>query len=553
MARAPRTALLALVLPALACADRTGAASGGTVLIAATADADAMLPALRTSIGGRMVSELLFDPLCEVGPSLNTLGTADFQPRLATGWTFSADSLVVTLALDPRAHWHDGQPVVARDVVSGLAAIREPANASSLLSDVSDIDSVHVVDEHTVALHFHARSAEQLYAASLLFPLPAHLVDTIAPGTLATSGFAQHPVGSGPYRFVSREPTVRLELGAVADHYRGRPGPDRIAVLVSKEPSTAIAKLWTEEADVFESLPATDIAEAAKYPHARLVASKGFDYVFLAYNFRDPRDTSRAHPLLADPALRRAVAHAVDRQAILRAVFEDSLARLGAGPVVTAQAFTDTTIAHPAFDTAAAGRLLDSLGWTRRDADGFRVKGGRRLTLRALVPAPSANRVRAAVIVQEQLRTVGIEMPVDKRDGQAFGAARDGGDFDLIFGGWGTTPSPRSLRGTWVSRATPNAGRLNSGNYRDPAFDAAVLEALASSDGAVARARLRDAQRVIAEDVAAVWLYENRPRAVVHRRFVLPAWRADAWWRTLPSWRVERGQALPRDATPAGG
>jgi peptide/nickel transport system substrate-binding protein len=520
------------------------------VIIAAAADADALVPPIRTTIGGRMMSELLYDPLVEIGADRVPFGDAGFVPRLAARWAWSADSLALVFSLDPRARWHDGRPVVARDVVAGLAAIRDPANGSTTLADITDIDSVHVIDERTVAVHFNARSSEQMYAASLVFPLPSHLVDTIAPGTLGTSAYAQRPVGSGPYRFVSREPTVRTEVAAVEDHYRGRPGPDRIVLLVSKEPATAIAKLWTEEADVFDALPPPDVAEAAKHPHVRLSRNLGFDYSFLGFNFRDPRDTARAHPLLADGAMRRALAHAVDRVGLVRALF-DTLAMPGIGPFARAQATADTTLVPPAHDTARANALLDSLGWRTRGADGIRTRNGKRLVLRALVPAPSPNRVRASVLVQEQLRRVGIDMPIDKLDGQAFGAARDGGRFDLILGGWGTTPSMRGIRGTWGSRSHPGWGRLNSGNYTSPGFDAAIEAGLAAVDAPSARAHFRDAFRVINDDVVAVWLYEVTPVSAVHDRFTVPAWRPEAWWRTLPAWTLDRPRALPRDARPA--
>lgn len=550
MRRTMRSPLLLLVpfllVPGCDGGGRTG---GGTIIISATADPDALIPPLRVNIGSRMVSELLFDPLIELGPDRNTFAESSFVPRLARAWEWSADSLVLTFTLDPDARWHDGQPVVAQDVVSGLAAVREPAHGSTLLSDLTEIDSAHVIDSRTVALHYNARSSEQVYAASLVFPLPSHLVDTIAPGTLPTSGYAQRPVGSGQYRFVSREPTVRLELAAVEDHYRGRPLPDRIALLASKEPATAVAKLWAEEADVFEALPPPDVAEAAKHPHVRLVRTLGFDYSFVAFNFRDSRDTARAHPLLADPAMRRAVAHAVDRAGIVQAMF-DTLGYLGIGPVARAQFASDSTVAHPAFDPARANALLDSLGWRERGADGIRRRNGRALTLRALVPSPSASRVRASVIVQEQLRAVGVDMPIDKLDGQGFSAAREAGRFDLIFGGWGTTPSIRGIRGTWGSRSHPGWGRLNSGNYSDRDFDAAVEAGLGALSADSARAHFREAFRIIAEDVPAIWLYEVTPVAAVHARFTLPAWRPEAWWRTIPAWRLERALALPRDVRP---
>ncbi|HRQ79415.1 MAG TPA: ABC transporter substrate-binding protein, partial [Gemmatimonadaceae bacterium] len=104
----------ALFLALAACGDASSRAPlGGTVVVAAAADADALLPPLVRTSQGRLASELLFDRLVEIGPSLNTVGDADFQPRLATRWSWSDDSLAISFDLDPDARWHDGQPLRA--------------------------------------------------------------------------------------------------------------------------------------------------------------------------------------------------------------------------------------------------------------------------------------------------------------------------------------------------------------------------------------------------------------------------------------------------------
>ena len=120
---------LFLALPLLTACDRLrGPAGGGTVIVSTAADPDPFLPPTRTSVTGRMVSELLFDPLVEIGADLNPFGEAGFVPRLAASWWWSPDSLTLTFTLDPDARWHDGTPVTARDVVTGLALIRDPGH-----------------------------------------------------------------------------------------------------------------------------------------------------------------------------------------------------------------------------------------------------------------------------------------------------------------------------------------------------------------------------------------------------------------------------------------
>ncbi len=546
-----RRIVLAFALSLLAaCAgDAARGPVGGTVIIAAAADADALVPPLVGSSQGRLVSELLFDRLVEIGPSLNTVGDADFRGRLAERWNWSADSLAITFFLDPDARWHDGQPVVAADVVAGLSVIRDPANGSSLRVNLVGLDSLTVQGERQVTMHFGRRTAEQFYAASMIFPLPAHLLPTDSGSALRTSTYARAPVGSGPYRFVSWEPLSRIELAAVEDHYRGRARLDRVVVSISPEPATGLAKIWAEEADVWEIVPAGDIAEAVRHPHVRLVSSTAFDYGFAAFNFRDPRNRERPHPFFTDRGLRRAIAMAVDRPAIVRAIF-DTLAMPLYGPFVRLQHTADTTIRQIPFDRAAAATILDSLGWRVDPRDGIRRRGTQRLRFTTLVPGSSRNRERAAVLMQEQLRQVGVDMQIERAENRTFTAKREAGQFDMVVGGWLTTPSPRGLRGTWATNSADGQGTQNDGRYSNSAFDAAVIAGLDALEPADVRRHFREAYQIIVDDAAALFLYELRVMAAVHRRFTLPAWRPDGWWRTLPEWTVDPAQRLPRDARP---
>lgn len=532
--------------------DRSNSASGaagGTVIIATPADADALLPPLVRTTAGRLASELLFERLAEMGPERNTVGDAGFAPRLARTWRWSADSLAIAFELDPRARWHDGSPVVAADVVAALRAIRDTINGSSLRSDLAELDSISATSPSVATFHFNHRVAEQFYSATLVVPLPAHILP--AAGTpLAQSEFARAPVGSGPFKFGMWEPQVRLELRKVADHYRRTPLLDRVVLAIAPEVATGLARLWAGEADVWEQLPAGDLAEAARHPHLRVNTSFAYDYAYVAFNHRDARNRLQPHPLFRERALRRAIAMAVDRPAVVRAIF-DTLAFVAHGPFVRAQHTSDTTIAQIPADTAMAGALLDSLGW-RRGPDGVRRNGGRRLSFTALIPGTSRNRERAAVLIQEQLRLVGVDMQIERAENRTFTQKRQAGQFDVVFGGWLTTPSPRGVRGTWGSASRGGGwGALNDGRYEGAEFDAAVEAGLAALDVAESRAHFRRAYQLIVDDAAALFLYEPRTLSLVHTRLRTPAWRPEAWWRSLEEWSVDPDQRLPRDAPPA--
>ena len=530
--------------------DPSAALNGGTVVIGTPADADALLMPLVDGIQGRIVSELLFDRLADIGPSLNTVGDAGFEPRLARSWRWSSDSLAIIFALDPDATWHDGAPVRAVDVVLGFNVIRDSGNVSSLNAATANIASVSALDSTSAEVRFTRRSPEQFYSAIQIVPLPDHVYGAIPRGGLRASAAARAPVGSGRFKLVRWESGVRLELAAVDDHYRGRPHLDRVLFSVAPEVATGLARLKAGDTDVWDPLPPAEIADVAGQPHLRIVSAPGFDYAFMAFNFRDPKDLSRPHPLFAEPGVRRAITLAVDRSTIVKAIF-DTLALSGLGPFVRAQAAADTTLAQIPFDPTAANALLDSLGWRDRNADGVRRRGGRSLAFSVIVPSTSRTRERAAVLIQEQLRAVGVAMTIDKMDFAVFLSSQTAGKFDALLGGTRTTPSPSGLRGSWASAAIQGGGSQNPWHYESAAFDAAVEAGLGAMDPVESKAHLRRAYQQIIDDAAAVWLYELRNVSAVHRRFVLPAWRPDAWWLTLGEWSVDPAQRLPRDAAPA--
>ncbi len=550
---AMRRSLLIVVALLSACADATDSGRvrfpGGTIIVATTADPDATLPPLVRTSTGRMASELLFDPLVLIGRDGNTIGDLGFERRLARKWSWGRDSLTITFDLDPSARWHDGRPVVAEDVRTGYLAILDPANGSPVRAALADISGLSTKGNHEITIQYARRAPEQFYAASLIIPLPTHLLASETGGGLTASALNKKPIGSGPYRFVSWTPQERFELAAVDDHYRGRPKLDRVVVAVSPDAATGLARVWAGEADVWEQLTPADVAEAQRHPELRLVTLSAFDYTYVAFNFREADNRDQPHALFTEAPLRRAIAMAVDRQAIARALF-DTLALPLYGPFVRAQITADTTIEQIPFNRVAAARLLDSLGW-RMGPDRVRRRGGERLAFRALVPTPNRLRERAATLMQEQLRQVGIAMQLDRADPRRFEQQRLSGDFDVIFGLRSTAPSPRDLRAHWGTHGENGWGTLNDGRYSSAAFDRALESGLTARDPAAAKRYLRSAYTIIVNDAAALFLYEPRTLAAVHKRFRVPTWRNDGWWRSLPEWTVEPAERLPRDARPA--
>ncbi|GJG86286.1 ABC transporter substrate-binding protein [Gemmatimonadetes bacterium T265] len=532
---------------------RSGASGRGTVVIATAGDAESLVPPLSVGLTARQVTDLVFEPLAAIEPALNTVGDVGFRPRLAQRWTWTADSLAIAFHLDPRARFHDGTPVRAVDVRFSFDLYRDPAISAAAQTDLAGIDSVATPDSLTAVFWFHRRSPEQFYSAvETLRIMPAGRLRGLEPAALGRSAFASAPIGSGPFRFASRSPGSRIEIVADTAYHLGRPLLDRVVWSVTPDAAAAVARMLTGDADIYEAIRPEQMRTLARRPSLTTISTAGMYSGYLLFNLRDPGATpARPHPVFGDRALRRALAAALDRRTMVRNVF-DTLGAVSLGPFTRAQASADTTIVQPVYDPAGAARALDALGW-RAGADGVRTRGGRRLSFTLLAPSTSQPRVRYAVLIQEQLRRVGVEVHIEPLESVAYTTRLRDRQFDAAVDARIMEPSARELREDWGTASADAPRGTNSGGYANPAFDAAVDRALAAPTREAAAPWFHRAYQTIVDDAPAVWLFEPRPTLAIARRLRVTDVRPDAWWAGMARWSVAPGAEIARDRAGPGG
>ena len=518
---------------------RAGVASGGTIVLSSPGDAGTLLPPFAGDQIAREVSDQLFDRLAEIGQDLNTVGDVGFTPRLARSWTWAKDSLSIAFAIDPRARWHDGRPVRASDVRFTFRLNKDSTSGSVITPLITNIDSVTTPDSLTAVMWFHQRRPDQFYEATYqMFVLPEHVYGAVPAAQLATSDLARRPVGSGRFRFVRWDPGVRIEIEADTANYRGRARLDRVIWALVPDGSTAATQLFTGQADLLENLIADLVPRVDSTPNLRVLRYQGLQYVMLTLNLRDPARKSAPHPVLGDLRVRRAIAMALDRDAMLRNVF-DTLGTPASGPF--ARANGDTTIRLIPFDRAHAAELLDSAGW-RAGADGMRRRNNQPLHLSLLVPNSSRPRMRYAVLIQEQLKAVGIDVAIDALAFPEYLSRITTGRFDVQLNNIATDPSPADARQNWTID-----GGQDYGAYSNPTVDAAIDSAMQSFDRARSRQYWHRAYQQIVDDVPAIFLYEPLAMAAVHRRIHPEGIRADTWWANLADWWIPSNERIDRD------
>jgi peptide/nickel transport system substrate-binding protein len=507
---------------------------GGTISISASADADALLPPLTMSLQGKQIGDQIFDNLADIGPNLNTVGDAGFTPRLARSWRWSADSMSIDFAIDPRAHWHDGAVASAQDVKATFALVKDTTLGSPLSSNLDNVDSVTIPDSMTARVWLHGRAPDAFWkVASSVAILPAHILDSIPAGKLRESGFAQHPVGTGRFRFATWDRGSRIVLTADSSNYRSRPNADRVVWLISPEYAPAAVRFLTGAADFLDVVKPEYIAQVKQKGKQLITTNGSLDYGYLAFNLGDGT-RGEIHPVLGDRELRRALVMAIDRNAIVRSVF-DTLGLVGHGPVTRALPTSDTTIGLP-YDSARAARTLDSLGW-KRGADGIRARAGKRLAFALMAPSSSAIRSKLAVLLQEQWRRAGAEVRIESLEANTFGGRMEDRKFDAALNAWHIDPTPSSVREEWASSEIKKGG-YNETSYRSPAFDAVIDSAVKEPNPSKSVVLYRRAYRILTDDAPAMWIYELRNVHGVSPRIRTVGVRPDAWWAHLADWSV---------------
>jgi peptide/nickel transport system substrate-binding protein len=519
--------------------------SGGTLAISIGGDPDVLIPSLVSTVQAAQMADLIYDRLAEIGDSLNIVNDGGFTPRLADHWTWSPDSLSIAFHINPRAKWHDGQPVHSSDVRFTLQSTRDSTLGSPVAALVSNIDSVSTPDSATAVFWFHKRTPQQFYDATYQMPImPEHVWKGIAPAAWRASDAAKHPIGSGRFRFVRWTPRTSVEVGADTANYRGAPKLDRIVWSIATDFQAALTRFMTAETDFFEVLRPENIPEVAKHPNLRVKTYNGLSYSFAQFNLRDPANHARPHPIFGDRELRRALTMATDRATIVRSVY-DSLALPALGPTVRAYPTTDPRLAQIPFDLPRARQILDSLGWRVTGSDGTRSRNGRPLRFTLSVPSSSKVRVRLAVLLQEQLRQAGAKVDVEQLDFPVLVEKERKRAFDAAIGQWNPQPSPGSVRGSWGTAGSRASSGNNYGSYENPVFDAYVDSALASFDPAKSKSYFTSAYDTIIQDAPAIWLAEPRPTVGYNARVHPAPMRSDAWWAHIPDWWVSASQKTP--------
>jgi peptide/nickel transport system substrate-binding protein len=401
------------------CAARHGNAQPNQdrLVVARASDATSLDPARASDIESLEVAEQVFGRLVRFAA-----GRLEPEPDLATKWSVSGDGMTWTFELRSGVRFHDGTPFDApavvfsfeRQIVSDHAS-HEPdfvwARSYQNIKQVKAIGPLRV--------QFQIDRPYAPFLANLAIG-PAAIVSPTAVKKWGAK-FSHHPVGTGPYRFLEWIPGDRITLER-NDDYWDQPAKIRYLVMsVLADARQRMQALESGAADIIQQVAPDDIPLVRLDPDLRLVSAPAALVAYLALNTqRRPLD---------DPRMRRAVAHAIRRDAIVRYVYQ-GLATAAVGPLPPNIWGARSDLVSFGYDPERARSLLAESGFSGAAVRPLKLYVPS--VARQYVPAPD----RVASVVRSCLEEVGLPVEIVTREPAELQRALWAGEHDIALTGW---------------------------------------------------------------------------------------------------------------------
>ncbi|HUT78696.1 MAG TPA: ABC transporter substrate-binding protein [Polyangia bacterium] len=371
--------------------DAGSAPTGGELAIRIPSEPGTLLSLLSPHpVIARIIDHRVLEALVELDPA-----TGEPRPELALDWEIDPEKARYVFRLAPRARWHDGLPVTARDVVFTFEQLLDPAGGAVARGAFVDLAAVTALEDGRVAFDLDRHRADFVVSLSRVMVLPAHVFGN---ERLAGHPAARAPVGSGPLRFVSWAAGSSIALARVED-WRGGPIPiSRLVYKVVPDSRVALDLFRAGELDV---VPDVEPSPGGPPTGGNLAVVPVDTFEAWVY------DT--AGTLFSNRDSREAVGRSIDRETLRCSVLA-CLADLVEGPWPRSRSAGPPAGGVLAYDLALARRLLERAGWRDTDGDGVRDRGGRPFDFTLLVPDGARHLRRVAVMAERDLARVGIRM-----------------------------------------------------------------------------------------------------------------------------------------------
>jgi len=425
------------------------------------------------------IDKLIFDDLLTKADDLNV------APGLAERWEIP-DPRTYIFYLHHGAMFHDGRPLTSRDVKWTFDSLLRGQIRSTKAAVYKYVDHIDAPDDFTVI--FHMKEPD----ATLLWNLCDGAMGIVPYG----SGYEMtlHPIGSGPFKFVSAE-TDREVILERNDHYWGEKARlSRLRFAVVPDETTEALELRKGSGDItINSLTPDTVVTLARNPNLKVQSGPGTRLAYLGFNLRDP--------ILSNVRVRQAIAYALDRGPMIEYLWRGQARP--ARSILPAQSWAyNGNVPAYEHDPEKAKQLLDAAGYPAVNGVRFHI---------TMKTSTDPNTRMMVAVIQQQLREVGIALDVRSFEFATFFSDVQHGAFQMYGLRWiGGNEDPDIFEYAFHSSRFPPNG-ANRVFYLNPRVDDLIDQARRQTDPAARKPLYAEIQQIIAEDLPYInlWYLDN--------------------------------------------
>lgn len=471
---------------------RAQTAPPGTLVLLRTIDSDNYDPARSTARSAGEALTFLGDTLTSLDWDMKTV-----RPGLATSWTVSPDGKLYTFKLRDDVTFCDGRRMTADDVAYTIKRFVDPATRSPVRWRAGPVKDLRAVDATTIEYELTDPFNELPLQLSLFF---LTIVDKASVEGLGANFGVQGFNGTGPFCWVSWTPRQEMVMRRHEGYNWGppifmNPAPqvDRVIWRVIPDANTILAAIQSGQGDATQYLPPIALPGLRNTPGITLSNQPNYFWDYFV-GFKVDK------PAVNDPALRRAMVMAVNREAIAKAVWFGAATPADSYLNPAVRDFDPKSRADfPAFNPAGARKLLDEAGWAP-GPDGIRAKNGERASFTLYGISDTLNN-RAVEAIQADLKRTGVEMRVQMWDATVAWGKLATQEFGAFIMSYPYVSASEALNLYFPSTSAPTPNRMN---WKNEQTDAWLKQARTATDDEVKHDALAHVQQQLTE--ASVWI-----------------------------------------------
>jgi len=462
-----------------------GAQGARTVTAALYADAISLDPEDTNDNLSLSIEREVYDGLLGFTPEMK------IRPELATSWEASKDARVFTFHLRRGVKFHDGTPFNAEAVKLNFDRARDSTHKLKKYSLYEMIASVDAVDDATVRFTLRAPFGAMLYN----FAHPGSRIISPAAIKQGESYIARHPVGTGPFKFVSWAPGQEVVLERNPDYWEsGQPKVDRIVFKLVPEDASRVAMLLSGDAQFVFPVPGVQVDAVSKASGVSVQRRWSIYAYYVALNTQ--------HVPFNTVAVRQALNYAVDKPALIKVVLRGTARPLDAPITPGVTGYSPVQAGGWPYDVAKAKALLSEGGFP----NGFTS---------TLWLGVQTETQRVGEALQQMLSKVGVTLRLTPMEAGTLSAIRfkpfNENQSQMNLSGWSpsTGDADWGLRPHFDTESWPPT-LFNLAFYKNPKVDALLHDALATADQPRRDRDYAEAMRTIWNDAPWIFLYNSQ-------------------------------------------